>query len=153
MIEVQLDGQGLEIALKRLEGELLEAASTAVQNAVRAGVESAKSTSLFKDRTGALRKNIFGSTSSSGVDVEGKVVADAKYAFWVNNGTARHEISGRRGGKLRFMVNGQLMYRRTVNHPGTAPRPFMDVAQLDGLAVMEFSLEHETNRAIERFNA
>jgi hypothetical protein len=47
-------------------------------------------------------------------------------AIHVINGTRPHQIRPRRpGGVLRFTVNGQVVYARLVNHPGTKPNSFL----------------------------
>lgn len=47
-------------------------------------------------------------------------------ALYVTGGTRPHIIRPRRpGGVLRFMVNGQVVYARYVNHPGTKPNDFL----------------------------
>ena len=47
-------------------------------------------------------------------------------AIYVTGGTRPHRIAPRRpGGVLRFTVNGQVVYARYVNHPGTKPNDFL----------------------------
>lgn len=48
-----------------------------------------------------------------------KVVSAHHASLWVHNGTPRHPIRPRRrGGFLRFQVDGQTVYARAVSHPG-----------------------------------
>lgn len=47
-------------------------------------------------------------------------------AIYVTGGTRPHRIVPRRpGGVLRFTVNGQVVYARYTNHPGTRPNDFL----------------------------
>jgi hypothetical protein len=50
-------------------------------------------------------------------------------AYFLEKGTRPHPIYARGGGFLRFVSNGAVVFRRMVNHPGTAPRPFMREAR------------------------
>jgi hypothetical protein len=47
------------------------------------------------------------------------------YSLFVHDGTAPHVIDARPGGVLAFESHGQIMFATSVNHPGTAPRPFL----------------------------
>ncbi|UYP17712.1 HK97 gp10 family phage protein [Rhodococcus sp. Z13] len=54
------------------------------------------------------------------------VTATANYAAAVHDGTRPHVIRARNGGFLRFPgSDGSPVFRRSVNHPGTRPRPFL----------------------------
>lgn len=56
------------------------------------------------------------------------VGSDLEYAAMVNDGTRPHRIRPRTKRALRFVVNGQVVFARVVNHPGTKPNPFLDRA-------------------------
>lgn len=61
----------------------------------------------------------------------GKVVKirnTAPYARAVENGSRPHVIRAKNGGALRFVMNGRVMFRRSVNHPGTKPTKFLRTA-------------------------
>lgn len=61
--------------------------------------------------------------------VVGQVETKVKYARWVHDGTRAHLIAARKpGGSLRFIADGQVIFRRVVRHPGTKGRPFMRTA-------------------------
>lgn len=47
------------------------------------------------------------------------------YAGIVSSGSRPHVIQPRRGKALRFVVGGQVVYARRVNHPGTRPDPYL----------------------------
>ena len=54
---------------------------------------------------------------------------------------------------LTFQINGQWISTRSVNHPGTAPRPFMHHAEQVGERVLDYGVEYMTDFAITRFNS
>lgn len=55
-----------------------------------------------------------------------KVISGHKASVWVHNGTPRHPIRPRkRGGVLRFVVDGQVVFARAVNHPGYRGDPYL----------------------------
>jgi len=61
--------------------------------------------------------------------VIGGVTSHAPYSAFVHQGTAPHVIPRGGGGPgqkiLKFQAGGQTLFRRSVNHPGTRPRPFL----------------------------
>lgn len=60
------------------------------------------------------------------------VVSTNPHTILVHNGSRRHYIRPRRrGGWLRFTVNGQVVYAREVNHPGYRGDPFLTNALRD----------------------
>lgn len=121
----------------------------AIHVATDATYQDAKGTTLFKDRTGLLRDSI----GESADGLTGKVWRGRKAYFgFVANGTPPHVIEARAGGTLRFVMNGQVMFRKRVNHPGTAPRPFMQHAYDRGAFVLAMVAPQFVDTAIRRFN-
>jgi len=60
------------------------------------------------------------------------VVSTNPHTILVHNGSRRHYIRPRRrGGWLRFTVNGQVVYAREVNHPGYRGDDFLTRALRD----------------------
>lgn len=57
--------------------------------------------------------------------VTGSVSADAPYAAFVHQGTQPHVIRPRTKKALRFTMDGREVFAKSVNHPGTRPRPFL----------------------------
>lgn len=55
-----------------------------------------------------------------------KVISTNPHTVLVHNGSRAHPIfPRRRGGRLRFMVGGRVIYARKVNHPGYKGNPFL----------------------------
>lgn len=79
----------------------------------------------FTPHTGALQQATkFRLVRTSG----GRVVriSNAKsYSSFVEEGTRPHKIVARNGRALRFYVKGSVVFRRSVNHPGTKPYWFL----------------------------
>jgi hypothetical protein len=47
------------------------------------------------------------------------------YAQIVTSGSRPHIIQARTAKALRFVVGGQVVYTRRVQHPGTRPNPYL----------------------------
>jgi hypothetical protein len=47
------------------------------------------------------------------------------YAQIVTSGSRPHIIQARTAKALRFVIGGQVVYARRVNHPGTRPNPWL----------------------------
>lgn len=96
----------------------------------------------WQDRTGATRAGISGNFRVTERGATGFIKSENPNAIRLNDGTPPHRITA--GGKavaafgaaavigakkaLKFQMNGQTMFRRAVNHPGTKPDPFLDAA-------------------------
>lgn len=57
--------------------------------------------------------------------VDGGVEATADYAAAVHEGSKPHVIRARNAQFLRFEIYGRVIFRKSVNHPGTRARPFL----------------------------
>ena len=51
-------------------------------------------------------------------------VGGAFYGEFVRKGTAPHVIEARPGKALRFVIGGQVVFAKRVNHPGNAANPY-----------------------------
>lgn len=141
-----IDGDQLRRDLHDLQAVLRNAASQALREAVNAAQQTAKNTSLFRDRTGATRKSITGAVFGSNGVVEARGAA-----VFLQNGTRPHTISARNAKTLAFQVNGRTVFRRSVKHPGTAARPFMTEAERVGEQTLLYGLEYFTEYATRKF--
>lgn len=86
---------------------------------------------LVRVRTGRLFSTIDTRIGATRAGPYVAVVAGGKgitYAGYEHDGTAPHEIRARRKKALRFMVGGQVVFRKKVNHPGTTGTLFLTMA-------------------------
>ncbi len=123
-----------------------EAAKSSVRRAAVIAWQTAHETSLYKDRTGKLRDST--RVEDGKDDYSANVVARRRYASYIENGTPPHEIRPKRARALRFVMNGSVVFARSVQHPGTKPRPFMRIAEKSGEQALESILQQETDRAL-----
>lgn len=81
---------------------------------------------VVRVRTGHLRRTIGPPmVQETAAGASGELRVGATYAPFLEYGTRPHRIVARRGQALRFLDRtGKLRFARSVNHPGTRPRPF-----------------------------
>lgn len=82
--------------------------------------------------TGRLKGSINWSIRTVGQTVIGTSGSDLVYAFSVHDGQPPRRIVARRAKNLVFYWRrvGRVVHRRSVNHPGTAPQPYLVQALL-----------------------
>ena len=68
--------------------------------------------------SGYYRNNI-------GFDGRNKVIANASYSADIEYGTKAHIIEPKNANALHFTIDGQEVFTKRVNHPGTKPNPVM----------------------------
>ena len=148
----EIDSDGFVAGLGLLEAELEQNMGTALANALNAIASTAKE--LAPEDTSLLKTSIQPlpiSGSYIAGTLEGFVEAGAPYALAVEEGTQPHEIRPRFRRSLRFPVEGGFVFARVVQHPGTAPQPFMEPALRqetpDILAEFEAALDLSFHRA------
>jgi hypothetical protein len=141
---IETDSGRLLEQLELLEAGVIQAAALAMRSAITATEASAKETTLFKDKTGDTR----GSIRAEARGFTGGFVQAGGVSRYLENGTRPHVIHGRP--VLRFVVAGQVLFRRQVNHPGTAERPFMSEARRVGEQALEYGAEFFVAEAIRR---
>jgi hypothetical protein len=104
----------------------------AVGHAVTIGTKRARSEHAWQDRTYATRDALLGAVEDTGRGATGTFgPADTKggeNAVRLATGTPPHRIEARRAKFLRFQAGGDTLFRRGVNHPGTKPDPYLDLA-------------------------
>lgn len=95
--------RNMERRVRRVEAEAIRRAPGSMGRTIRAQI-----------RTGP------------GGEFQGVINVRHPAALFVTLGTRPHRIRPRRpGGVLRFTVNGQVVFARYVNHPGTQPNEFL----------------------------
>lgn len=107
-----------------LQAGLHQAAQLALRDTIKVAVDEAKGTTLWKDQRPLTRSTIHAEVGQG----KGRLIAGGASRF-LEDGTRPHRIIAVNGRALRFMVNGNQIFRRAVNHPGTAPRPFLAYAR------------------------
>lgn len=98
-----------------------------VDRAARLAAESAerKAREVAPVRSGNLRSSVTHRPANSSEHIARfDVIASAKYASFVSDGTRPHLIVARRKRALHFFVGGREVFTQRVRHPGTKPNPF-----------------------------
>jgi hypothetical protein len=85
---------------------------------------------MVQHRTGKLVNSIemIPATVDASAMISGAVQAGgglAPYAKFVHDGTAPHRIEAVNRKALAFIIGNRTVFAKYVNHPGTAPRPFL----------------------------
>jgi hypothetical protein len=84
--------------------------------------------------TGNLRASGSMTLGDRGALVVGRVEYTARYAAAVHEGRRALTIRARGGGYLRFVVDGRVVYARSVRQPARRGRPFLRTALLETAA-------------------
>jgi hypothetical protein len=88
-----------------------------------------RSQALCPVDTGNLRATgAINAVNVNGGLVIGSIRYSANYAAAVHNGRRALTIRARNGGRLRFVIGGQVVYAREVHQPARAGRPFLATA-------------------------
>jgi len=140
---IKIDGRATKESLRLLQAGIHQAAALALRQAVKVAEADARSTTLFTDRTGRTRASIRSETFAGRGWVEA-----GRAARFLEYGTRPHIIAARNAGTLAFRVNGQMVFRRSVMHPGTSERPFMRHARERGEQALAYALDLFIDAAI-----
>lgn len=142
-MNVVVQGEKTRVGLRGLQASIRAAIGQTLASAVEAAKSSAQKTTLYHDRTGETRASI-----RSGVFGDRGFVSASGAMRFLEEGTVPHVIVG--NPILRFVVDGQVLYRRWVRHPGSRPRPVMGEARERGIQAAEYGAELYLNYAIQR---
>lgn len=128
----------LALDIPALNGVGVEAARKSVTRVVRKTLN--RSAVLCPVDTGYLRATGQSSVTVGGLVVTGEVKYTARYAAAVHEGRKALTIRAKGNGRLRFVVDGRVVYARQVHQPARAGRPFLrtalqEVAAAEGYAV------------------
>lgn len=138
---VRFDAEATLAALRTLEADLVSAARQVLGQGADLAVDIARRTTRFKDHTTDLRESISrGQTDTWKLFVKAGG-QKAPYALFVEDGTKPHAIQAKGGGSLRFVVGGHVVFRKSVQHPGTKPTDFMKDAALAAESAMAVFIE------------
>lgn len=131
---VKVAGTGIKVRLYPGEPELFandvdgDVVKDLVRRMRRVRFEARK---LVRVRTGRLLSTIDTRVIPQKRRTWVAVVAGGKgitYTGYEHDGTAPHEIRARRKKALRFMIDGQVVFRKRVWHPGTTGTLFLTMA-------------------------
>lgn len=145
MSDVSVHGEKTVAGLDILKAAITQAAVLALRTGVREAQESAHGTTTWNDRSGQTRGSIRGQVFG----LTGRVEARGASIF-LENGTRAHEIVARNAKALHFMVNGQSIYRRAVQHPGTKATHFMRTARDHAAVAAQLAARFYVGFAISR---
>jgi hypothetical protein len=138
----------LRHTLAAAEEALSDGVRHAVAAAVAEGAEEARSTHRFHNRSGDAERETRGVVE---VSVPGGAVGFIEcrvpYASFLDAGTAPHDITGWRGGFLRWESGGDVHFARVVHHPGTHADGFFGRAYQKAERVLEREAEVAAVRA------
>lgn len=128
----------LDLNRARLHAAGMDEARRKVQRVVRR--TDNRSAVLAPVDTGNLRASRRSGVTERGSTVVGEVIYTAEYSAAVHNGRRALTIRARAGGRLRFVVDGRVVYARQVHQPARAARPFLatalrEVATQEGFTV------------------
>lgn len=133
---INIDSSALQKWLLQASVKLQHSATNALQRTARYAATQAKSSSRYKSHTYALRKSVRGELLSP---YRARTIADAKHAGWVENGnkplSGGSRIYPTRAKALRFVLNGQVHFRKWVNV--AKPRPYMRDARVAAVPYLD----------------
>jgi hypothetical protein len=129
-----------------LNAEGMNVARKSVRKVVRRTLN--RSAILTPVDTGYLRASGQSSVADRGLVVVGEVKYTANYAAAVHEGRRALTIRAKGGGRLRFVVDGRVVYARQVHQPARAGRPFLSTALREVAAQEGFrvSIGHDVRR-------
>lgn len=130
------NGNDLRVRLRR-------AALIGGRRAAQSTVRSLKAAAPVD--TGDTRERIaIESQRSTPTSVAFTIVSPTPQSNWTEFGTRPHVIRPRRRKALRFVVGGQTVFARKVNHPGNPPRPwFFPTVRREWRANLEAEVRRE----------
>lgn len=126
--------KSLEVQLDEIVNRDFERFVGEVENAIREEAPLLKTEDpRLKPKVGALKESISKEKKTDkiylvGVDgdkLKGKTGTD--YSPYVVYGTRPHKITAK-GKKLKFYVGNNIVYKKSVNHPGSRPNDFISKA-------------------------
>jgi hypothetical protein len=105
----------------------------------------------FNPRTGKTQKATKHKIIRLGSGRLLQIQNDSKIAAILDGGSRPHIIRARNAKALRFMTRGGVVFRRSVNHPGTRPYKTFYRATFGAYAVLGQALERGMAKLAARF--
>lgn len=130
-------------------GKLAAGIVGAVEEACHEGADEARRTHRYVDRTGDATRTTRGEVMSIRSDsAQGRLICDVPYGKILADGSRPHRIEPKDpDGYLAFQQDGQWRRSKGVNHPGTRPDPFMDLAMAKADRVLETAVDQAVEHA------
>ena len=110
----------------RASAELLESRRDLMRDLGRRFAELSRTEA--PSRTGSFRESIGFRTFAEGSAFGFRIHMAQPLGQFILEGTAAHIISARYAMALRFEWHGEIVFFKSVHHPGTKPNPFMSRA-------------------------
>ena len=152
MFSAKIDGANTVHALQALSGDIADAVRRQLYQGIERARQRAFDTTAFQDRTCELRSTLMARLNINPASYDASLFALAKHARFIEEGTKAHDITAKRGGLLKFQINGRWISKRSVRHPGTKATHFMQRAVEDEATPTRDALESDIGHAIRRFN-
>lgn len=184
MFTCEIDGLAdLERDWADAMGALADGVNRGVERGITDGIAQAKSSHAYKDHTGGLTGSLRAYMERSaarlaGGEAIGVMMADAKYASYVEEGTEAHDIRPKAGvddigptrpgqGRhaladakkgetqehkrkaLRWESGGEVRFAHHVHHPGGRPYPYLGPAVQKAERVIEVEIAIAEERAAQ----
>ncbi len=127
MVAFEIDLTALAQFADQAAGQASAAVKGVLEQELEKAATTAKTTTLFKDKTGALRASIGSKVEGDSLfegGIVGTLYADAQHASFIEDGTSAHTISARNG-TMKFQIGGRWVRVRSVKHPGIKARKFL----------------------------
>jgi hypothetical protein len=137
-LEIEMAAHVLVLDKAALNAEGMNVARKAVTKVVRKTLN--RSAVLVPVDTGYLRASGKMSVADRGLVVVGEVEYTANYAAAVHEGRKALTIRAKAGGRLRFVVDGKVVYARSVHQPARAGRPYLSTALREAAAEEGFTV-------------
>ena len=121
-----LRGEELRAALRVAPAAVRRHLAASIEAVARDVVEHARASHRFKTRSGTLERFTEAKVDRANLRAEvGFKASDVPYGAYVHDGTPPHKIRPKDRRALRWVAGGDFVFAKGVNHPGTAPDPFL----------------------------
>lgn len=144
---IRFDASALITALKAIQAELPAVIEGSLDTLAEIGATNAKSTRLYRNRTGLLRRETKWLKAGA---LMRTVIADTGYASYIENGNdpGGGRIYPRRAKALRFVIDGKVIFRKSVR--AAKPRPFMAEARRTLIQFIPSLIESDLERLFQK---
>jgi hypothetical protein len=144
---IKTDASKAIASLKYLIKQFENSVETGLTVAAEDGATKAKNDTIYTPRTGNLQANT--NAQNTGY-MSRSIVANTFYASWVNfgNGEPGARIYPTHAKALRFEINGQVIFRKSVKT--STPKPFMTNTAKWEETHLEDAVAREINRLLGR---